>query len=90
MSIWDQPVTPGTTLTREIDKSGRAVAMVKANLTGETTHGPLLNTAGRGVVNGRPYGEQLQTEYAELNEIYRYRPAIAARLRAATNAALGR
>lgn len=50
----------------------------------------LLNSAGRGVVNGRPYGQQLQTEIRELNRAYLFRPAAAAKLRAATKRALGR
>lgn len=55
-----------------------------------TEAGPLLTPEGRGVVNGIPYGEQLQNEARILQHQYRFWPGAARRLRAATRAALRR
>ena len=52
-------------------------------------HG-LLSSEGRGVVNGVPYGEQLEDEKREMTSMYRFRPAAFAALRAQTRKALGR
>lgn len=52
--------------------------------------GELQTSAGRGVKNGIPYGEQLERERRDLNRMYRFRPGAAASLRAATRKALGR
>lgn len=55
-----------------------------------TEAGPLLTPAGRGVVNGVPYGEQLQDEARILKHQYRFQPGVAKRFRALTKRALGR
>lgn len=89
-SIWDQPLAPGTSTDVTADKTGRPIPMMAPDTRGLTTHGPLSTSEGRGVLNGRPYGVQLQVEQQELTQAYRYRPDFAARLRAATNKALGR
>ena len=52
--------------------------------------GPLNGPQGYGVVNGAPYGQNLQTELGALQDRYRLQPGVYARLRAATKAALGR
>lgn len=51
---------------------------------------PLLTGEGRGVKGGVPYGQQLLAEDKEMARNYKFRPAAAARLRAATRRALGR
>lgn len=55
-----------------------------------TEAGPLLSRQGRGVKNGIPYGEQLQTEAREVRDMYPFNPGLVNRLRAATRKALGR
>lgn len=49
----------------------------------------LMSSAGRGVKNGIPYGEQLQTEQQQVEKMHRF-DGKAGRLRAATRRALGR
>lgn len=51
-----------------------------------TLDGPEL----RGVIGGRPYGEQIENERRDIARTYRFRPGAAARVRAATRRALGR
>lgn len=50
----------------------------------------LRSPEGRGVVGGRPYGEQLDTERRETAAMHKFNPSGLARLRAATRRALGR
>ncbi len=50
----------------------------------------LLDSSGRGVVNGVPYGEQLEDEKREIASTYMFSPTAASALRAATKRALGR
>jgi hypothetical protein len=66
---------------------GVPVDNVSVALTGT---GTLLDRNGRGARNGRPYGEQLETEAREVAIRYRFWPGAAGRLRAATRKALGR
>lgn len=61
------------------------VADVEAHLK-PTMNGP----GGYGVVNGRPYGEQLAKEREETAMTHRFVPGAVSRLRAATRRALGR
>lgn len=57
-----------------------------------TKGGPLprITSEGRGVVGGKPYGEQLQTERAEMDLRWKLLPGHGSRLRGATRKALGR
>ena len=52
--------------------------------------GTLTRREGRGVVGGRPYGEQLEDERRDTATVWRFSPAIARRARAATRKALRR
>ncbi len=53
-------------------------------------YGTLDGPEPRGVQDGRPYGEQLENERADIARTYRFRPAAAARLRGATRKAFRR
>lgn len=53
-------------------------------------HPSLRSPEGRGVVNGVPYGQQLDAEERTLRKHLRFRPGAANALRAATRRALGR
>lgn len=92
MSIWDTP-TPDTALTPDapapVTPGPVATSDPGAVLFG-TQAGPLLSPAGRGVVNGAPYGEALLTERSMVEKMYRLRPQMGGRLLAATRKALGR
>lgn len=61
---------------------------VGVHLFGTGTLG--TNPEGFGVVNGRPYGTQLETERRETAALTPFSPAARARMRRATRAALGR
>lgn len=50
----------------------------------------LTRREGRGVVGGRPYGEQLEDERRDMATVYRFSPGFVARARAATRRALRR
>lgn len=52
--------------------------------------GTLTSREGRGVVGGKPYGEQLEDERRDIATVFRFSPGIAARARAATRRALRR
>lgn len=60
--------------------------------TSETVKGfgTLTGREGRGVVGGKPYGEQLENERRQNATTWRFSPGIARRARAATRKALGR
>lgn len=52
--------------------------------------GTLDGPEPRGVQGGVPYGQQLESERADVARSYRFRPRAASALRAATRKALGR
>ena len=54
------------------------------------TTGTSETVKGRGVVGGKPYGEQLENERRQNATVWRFSPGIARRARAATKRALGR
>lgn len=63
------------------------VAAVGLNMLGDPS---LRSPEGRGIVNGVPYGDQLDTEAKEVAAVWGLWPAAHARLRAATRSALRR
>jgi hypothetical protein len=95
-SIWDAPQASEQTTQTSSDKGSRnPVAPNVATLGGReriygTQTGPLLSSAGRGIVGGVPYGESDQQRVEALNAQYPFNPGFVARARAASRQALGR
>jgi hypothetical protein len=88
-SIWDVPnatVAATYDVAPRVDVSGLPGGERAMGLPG----GPIQSAGGYGVVGGVPYGLQLQTERAEQDDRWTLDPASGAKLRAATDAALGR
>ena len=93
MNLFQNPGLPTVPVpTRRGDRPKQPVPPVidPATVLFQQQAGPLNGPAGYGVVNGAPYGQNLQAELGALQDRYRLQPGVYARLRAATKKALGR
>lgn len=94
MSIWDAPKTPHSETDRTHKTSSALPSAgtvgARERIFGKQAGTPLLTRAGRGVIGGVPYGESANRRAEALNAQYPFQPGVVARLRAATQASLGR
>jgi hypothetical protein len=88
-SVWDVPTTStGVTfpVTPQADVSQLPGGLAAMGIPG----GAVMTVEGYGVEGGRPYGTQLQSERADMEQRWQLDRASGAKLSAATRAALGR